>query len=351
MDAVQEGEVLTANDTTRADGAEKTPARGLRAFVKLARPTQWSKSVFVLLGPAYGVSIGLEENWWAVLWAAAAFSLASSGLYVVNDWFDREKDRAHPRKRHRPLAAGTVSARDGMLFAAGLLAVGVACGAMVWPTGAGTGSLVAVLALLGLHIGNVLAYSAWIKRAVIADVMSLSMGFVLRVLAGCAAAGIEPSTWLLNATLFLSMFLAFGKRLGERRTLGTEASAARSVQQGYSDVLLEMAVVVTGVATLLTYAGYVQSRGSDFTVLFGFGEPSAGGGPGGFGINLLWLTMLPSTLALLRTMVQLDRGAFDDPTELAMHDRVVRACAAVFVGLSVVAWLLGPGAPIPPISG
>ncbi len=327
-------------DTTSQSGpGDHAPPKytGVRAFVKLARPTQWSKSVFVVIGPAYGWAQGERFEWWGVLWAAVAFSLASSGLYVVNDWFDREKDRAHPRKRHRPLASGSVSAEAGLVYAVCLLLSSVVAVFML-PT---THTKIIVGVLVGLHMGNVLTYSAYLKRKVIVDVLSLSMGFVLRVMAGCAAVEIEASSWLLNATLFLSMFLAFGKRLGERRTLGEHASAARTVQTGYSDVLLEMAVVVTAVATLLTYAGYVQSRAADFTVRFAeVADPALGEG---FGFNLLWLTMLPSTLAVLRTMVQLDRGKYDDPTELAMHDAVVRVCAVGFAGLTVLAIAFAPG--------
>lgn len=331
------------DEQTATDAAPKYT--GVRAFVKLARPTQWSKSIFVLIGPAYGWAQGGRFEWWGVLWAAIAFSLASSGLYVINDWFDRERDRVHPRKRHRPLASGSVSPGAGLIYACVLLAVSIVAVFLLpaWHTRIIVGVLVA------LHMANVLTYSAYFKRKVIVDVLSLSMGFVLRVMAGCAAVEIEPSSWLLNATLFLSMFLAFGKRLGERRTLGEQASAARRVQQGYSDVLLEMAVVVTAVATLLTYAGYVQSRAEDFTVRFGqMPDPSVGPG---FGFNLLWLTMLPSTLAVLRIMVQLDRGKYDDPTELAMRDAVVRVCAVAFAGLTFLALVFGSGpSPVPPIS-
>src|SRR5690606_16191438 len=119
------------------------------------------------------------------------------------------------------------------------------------------------------------------------DVISLASGFVLRVLGGCAAAMVVPSSWLLNCIFFLSMFLAFGKRLGERRTLGADAAAARGVQSVYTDDLLRMSVVVTAVATLITYAGYVQAHEEDYRR----------------GFNLLWLTMLPATYGLLRCIV------------------------------------------------
>jgi decaprenyl-phosphate phosphoribosyltransferase len=320
--------------TQHPDQPVEAPSRctGWRAYLKLARPTQWSKSIFVLVGPLYGMTQGEVVDWVSVAWAVVAFSLASSGLYVVNDWFDREKDRVHPRKRHRPLASGAVSARAGLVYAVVLLGLAAGAVAMLIPA---WHTLAAVGILVGVHVGNVLVYSAYFKHKVIVDVLSLAMGFVLRVLGGCAAAEIEPSTWLLNATLFLSMFLAFGKRLGERRTLGDDASAARTVQGLYSDALLQMAVVVTAVATLLTYAGYVQSRAEDFTVKFG--TVPEGAATSGFGLNLLWLTMLPSTLALLRAMVQLERGTYDDPTELAVHDAVVRVCGVLFIMLTVLA--------------
>jgi decaprenyl-phosphate phosphoribosyltransferase len=174
---------------------------------------------------------------------------------------------------------------------------------------------------VALYVANVFAYGFYFKRKVIADVVSLSMGFVLRVLGGCAAVAIEPSTWLLNVTLFLAMFLAFGKRLGERRTLahtgaggGSDAAAHRAVQGRYTDTLLQMAVVVTAVGTLMTYAGYLQDTGDAFVR----------------GFNLLWLTILPATYAIFRCIVLLETGEHDDPTELAYKDRGVIAAALAF---------------------
>lgn len=290
--------------------------------MRLARPQQWLKSGFVVVGPFYAMQDTRVEGaafWdvvWVAFWAAAAFSLASSGCYVFNDLADMERDRAHPRKRHRPLASGAVSPGAAKVFgmtlflAGGLCLLGLPQEVLGW-----------VGLLLALHVGNVLVYSAGLKRVVIIDVMSLSMGFVLRVMAGCAAVGIGPSTWLLNVTFFLSMFLAFGKRLGERRTMGSgeDAARARSVQLDYSDELLRMVVVVTGVATLVTYAGYVQGRAEDYHL----------------GFNLLWLTVLPATYGLIRCITLLERGDFDDPTELAVHDPACRVAAALFVAMSL----------------
>lgn len=285
-------------------------------FIRLARPTQWAKSVFVLVGPLYGLAdhgLSLADSIWQALLAAVAFSLVSSASYIFNDIQDVEADRAHPRKRNRPIAAGRLSARAGLVFAAVLLA-GAAAAVVALPGGE---SRVWLATILAVYLANVTLYSLTFKHHVIADVMSLSMGFVLRVFAGCVAVGITPSVWLLNCTLFLAMFLAFGKRLGERRTLGHDAAAARRVQAAYTDELLRMAVVVTGVATLIGYTIYVESQDAYE-----------------FGFNLLWLTVLPATYVLLRVAVVIEQGRYDDPTELAVHDRGFQAGALLFAAMT-----------------
>lgn len=293
-----------------------------RELIRLARPSQWLKTAFVLVGPFYYLQdnplegAALRELVWMTLLAAVAFSLASSGCYVFNDLADAESDRAHPRKCRRPIACGAVVPRVAVMFGLVLFAASAVFVALIpWPQGGWVGLL------LALHVGNVLVYSAGLKHIVIVDVISLSMGFVIRVMAGCAAVGIGPSTWLLNVTFFLSMFLAFGKRLGERRTLGTpeNAAAARAVQGDYSDEMLRMVVVVTAVATLVTYAGFVQERSEAYHL----------------GFNLLWLTMLPATYGLIRCITLLENGRFDDPTELAVHDPAFRISAGVFVAMSL----------------
>jgi 4-hydroxybenzoate polyprenyltransferase len=226
-------------------------------LVRLARPHQWAKGVFVLVGPLYGFA-DLHRPWLQVvvpaLLAAAVFGLVSSACYIVNDIVDAPRDRLHPRKKRRPIASGAVSPRTASVFAAGLLAV---AGALLFALGPEVQGWVGLAA--GLYALNVVVYSFALKHVVMADVICLSLGFVLRVLGGCAAVGIGPTTWLLNCTLFLAMFLAFGKRLGERRLMmGAEgATSTRGVQAAYTDDLLRMAVVVTAVASLLTYAGYV----------------------------------------------------------------------------------------------
>jgi decaprenyl-phosphate phosphoribosyltransferase len=296
----------------------------LANLIRLARPHQWAKGAFVVIGPAYGIakgdtvlSAGVVVG---VIAAFFAFGFASSACYIFNDIRDREADRAHPRKRNRPIASGAVPVPTATRFAALLiLLAGLATGAAaLGPELSLSHSLWLGVCILA-YLANTNLYSVYFKHAVVLDVISLATGFVLRVLGGCAATAITPSPMLLNVTFFLAMFLAFGKRLGERRTMGHDAAAAGPCRGPYTDELLRMAVVVTGVATLITYAGYVQEQGPKYER----------------GFNLLWLTMLPATYGLLRCIVLLERGAYDDPTELASRDRPMQAAALIFGALTV----------------
>ena len=293
-------------------------------LVRLARPRQWAKSAFLLAGPVYGWADHkgpLEQLLVPALLAAAVFALVSSACYIVNDIVDAPKDRLHPRKKTRPIAAGAVSPGVAGLVAGVLVVIAAA---LLCAIGSFAGSARAfwVGAIAAAYAANVVAYSLYLKDRVIADVISLSMGFVFRVLAGCAAAAVAPSTWLLNCTLFLAMFLAFGKRLGERRIVGEDVAATRAVQAHYTDDLLRMAVVVTGVVTLVTYSGYVQARGPSVSDM-------------ALGLNPLWFTMLPATYGLLRCILLLEHGWYDDPTELAVQDWPTQLAAAVFVAITL----------------
>lgn len=310
------------------------------ALLKLARPTQWSKSAFVLIGPMYATADGtlsLAQAAVPALAAAVAFALLASSSYAINDLIDAPRDRLHPRKRRRPIASGAVSPTQAVVFSAVLLLATVAILVLAIPPAARVWVGLTLLA----YAVNVNLYSFLLKRIAIADVTCLSLGFVIRVIGGCAATMVTPSTWLLNSTFFLAMFLAFGKRLGERRTMSTQATDAtsiRPVQSAYTDDLLRMTVVVTAVATLLTYAGYVQAR--ETTHLYGF--------------NLLWLTMIPATYALLRCMVLLEQGRFDDPTELASRDRPFQVAALLFALITAMLVTLkhaGNDDPAPPPAG
>lgn len=296
----------------------------LLGLIRLARVPHWVKGAFVFIGPAYALADGNLASpslLWSAAWAALAFGLASSACYAINDIRDAEQDRQHPRKRHRPVASGVVSPAVATGFA--VLLVVLSAAALLGVEGSARPWVALCVAI---YVANTVAYSLVLKHRVIADVICLAMGFVLRVIAGCLAVGVGPTTYLLNVVFFLAMFLAFGKRLGERRSLGDEgATRARGVQAGYSEDTLRLAVVTTAVVTLVTYAGYVLSREAHF------GWQPSWMGSKGHGFNLLWLTMLPATYGLLRCVLLVEKGRYDDPTELAIRDRPFQLAAAAFV--------------------
>lgn len=302
-----------------------------RDYLRLARPHQWGKGVFVLVGPAY--SLLFLTSWPSVLGAFLAFGFASSACYVINDIADRHRDALHPRKKRRPIASGRIRPGPARLYALGLLLLALGAVMLVHP-----GHRWWVGGLVGVYVLNVLAYSAWFKHMAILDVISLASGFVLRVMAGCAAVAVAPTTWLLNCAFFLAMFLALGKRLGERRTMdasAVEAGAVRGVQRVYTDDLLRMAVVMTAVGTLVTYAAYVERQ----QPLFGPALQNMSLQSSDWGFNLLWLTILPATYGLLRCIVLLEQGKYDDPTELAVRDRGVQIAGLVFVAITAALFL------------
>jgi decaprenyl-phosphate phosphoribosyltransferase len=317
------------------------------SLIRLARPHQWAKGAFVVVGPIYAIANPRATDvagsaatpaphpfTWsaalAVVAAVLAFGFASSACYVVNDIRDAAEDRAHPRKRNRPIASGQVPVPTARAWAASLFALAAASTLLALLPDTGPRLPLSAAAWLAVSVliytANTTLYSLSLKRIIVLDVISLASGFVLRVLGGCAAAGVTPSSWLLNVTFFISMFLAFGKRLGERRSMGEGAGSARLVLHSYTDELLRMAVVVTGVATLVTYAGYVQDKGPRYEM----------------GFNLLWLTMLPATYGLLRCIVLLERGEYDDPTELAAKDRPFQLALTLFLATTLAVMICLP---------
>jgi len=211
------------------------------------RPTQWPKNVFVLAPLVFGHLLGDRAAIVRALLALVAFCLASSAVYLGNDLKDREEDRNHPLKRHRPLAAGTLPVP--VAVAALVLLAATALG-LAWTLGTG------FTLVLGLYIALNALYTGGLKHVVILDVMILSAGFVLRVLAGAAATGVQVSSWLLLCTIFLSLFLGFSKRRHEITLLADGATSQRRVLHHYSEAFLDQMINVVTASAVVSYALY-----------------------------------------------------------------------------------------------
>ncbi len=229
------------------------PEMRFAAYVRLMRPHQWIKNAFVLVGLVFGHGWREPALIGQSLAVFAAFCLASSAVYVGNDVMDREADRAHPGKRDRPIASGAVG-----VFAAWLFCNTLASAALVI---AGWVSTAAAAIVAGYLLLNA-AYSAGLKHVAILDVVLIAAGFMLRILAGTAGIGIEPSKWLLFVGLMLTLFLGFSKRRAELGALRDAEPAAdagvpqRPVLASYSVTMLDRMVATTAVGAAVGYGLY-----------------------------------------------------------------------------------------------
>src|SRR3989454_10819536 len=221
----------------------------LTAVLVSLRPQQWVKNLFVFGGLIFSQRL-FTPAVWPALGAFAIFCGLSGAVYLLNDVADRHKDRLHPDKRHRPIAAGRLAPGTAVAAAAVLIVAGLALSVRLSPR----------FALTALaYVGLLVAYSAWLKHVVIVDVLVVAMGFVLRAAAGALAIGVAISGWLLICTILLALFLALGKRRHEVLTLGESAARHRPILGEYSAGLLDQMVAVVTASTVTTYALYTMS--------------------------------------------------------------------------------------------
>jgi 4-hydroxybenzoate polyprenyltransferase len=241
------------------DAAQEARASGLapqlRYLLLTMRPRQWTKNGIVFLALIFSVGqeyhISEPSTWLPMLLAAlaafACFSLVSSADYLVNDIRDVESDRAHPRKRHRPIAAGLLAPNVAWGAAAVLFVAGNAGAFLIdWRAG------MVVLAYSVLMIG----YSYALKHVVLIDLMVIAAGFVLRAMAGAYAIDVPISPWLYVVTALGALFLGINKRRAELELLQDGASNHRRILDHYSLPLLDQMASTVTAATLMAYGLY-----------------------------------------------------------------------------------------------
>jgi 4-hydroxybenzoate polyprenyltransferase len=219
-------------------------------LVKLARPKHWVKNGFVLAPLLFVRPEPIDVAVFRAAMAVLAFCLLASAIYCINDVFDASADREHPTKRLRPVAAGRVS--PAMAIGFGLMLV-AASAAVVYFTLDGAFAL-AVLA----YAANNVVYNVLLKRRSVADIISIALGFVIRLVAGSFAIGVPPSSWLLVCGFSLALFLGFGKRRSEL-SLADSGMKFRPALQGYSATKLDSLMSISASLTLMSYMLYTVS--------------------------------------------------------------------------------------------
>jgi 4-hydroxybenzoate polyprenyltransferase len=218
----------------------------LSALIALLRPAQWVKNAFVCAGVLFGGQLHNPQLLWSTTLAVIAFSFMGSSIYVVNDYLDRDSDRQHPVKRHRPLASGAVSPAQGFSAAAVCLVVSLSA---AWSAD------MRVSALVLIYLAINIAYSVKLKHQAVTDVFCIASGFMLRILAGTWGIHIAPSGWLLLTGMFITLFLGFAKRRAEWAD-AAGAHHRRPVLDVYSPDLLDTFLSITATGAVLSYGLY-----------------------------------------------------------------------------------------------
>ena len=296
---------VPSDNIADAARAEPGPVAKVRAMVSLLRVPQWIKNAFVLAPLFFTPQAVSSHTATRVGLGMLCFCLISSCVYIINDLSDREADRSHPRKRRRPLAAGTVTTAEALVLLAILCAAGFA-GAVAL---SGTFALV-----LSLYFSINLAYSFGLKHRPIIDLLAISAGFVLRVDAGARLIHVQPSEWIMICTGFLALFLAIAKRRDDLvKDVGT---GHRPSLRGYTTQFLDVAATIVLGALLVSYAIYT----TDNEVMARLGS------------ERLYLTV-PFVLAgILRYLqIALVEERSGSPTTIVLTDR--------FMIVTIVGWI------------
>ncbi len=281
------------------------------ALIKTMRPRQWTKNVFLFAALVFDSKLFHLTDLLRTLAGFGLFCIISSAVYIFNDILDLEADRRHPVKRNRPIASGKLpiplAVTAGVVLTAGALAAGLL---LAWQF---------ALTLL-VYFATMLAYSKWLKQALILDVIILAAGFVLRVHAGTTLIVVERfSPWLYVLMTLLALYLGFGKRRAELALLAAGARSHRKVLDGYTIPLLDQFITIVSGTTIVAYS------------LYTFFRPEAPGN------HALMLTIPFMVYAIFRYLYLIQvKNIGGEPEEILLSDRPFQA-AILLWGLAVLA--------------
>lgn len=297
-------------------------------YIRLIRPQQWIKNLFVFGPIIFGGALFDIRMLTAGAVTFLSFSFAASSIYCFNDIHDVDDDRRHPEKRHRPIASGEIGIGKAYMLMSLLLALSIGS-CLLLAIIAGTDyasplpplwhaffSVVPTMGVILFYWLLNLAYCARLKQYAIIDVCIVAFGFVLRLLAGGFATGIELSRWIVLMTFLITLFMSFAKRRDDVLRMEATGEAPRKNTSRYNLTFINQAITITAAVTLMCYIMYTVSP----EVMTQFHS------------DYLYLTSIFVLLGLLRyiqiTVVDKRSG---NPTKVILHDR--------FIQLDLMAWL------------
>ena len=283
----------------------------IASLVKTMRPRQWIKNIVIFAPLVFDIKLFAPYYLARTVAGFVLLCVISGTVYIINDLADIEKDRQHPRKRNRPLASGALSTRAAVVAAVAIPLVALPLGYLLSP---------AFGAILTLYLLIQIAYSFWLKNAVIIDVMLIAAGFVLRVASGVPLVEAERfSPWLYICMTLLALLIGFGKRRHELVLLKGNANMHRQSLEEYNLPLLDHTISIVTASTLLAYA------------LYTFSAPNLPPN------HTMMLTIPFVMYGIFRYLYLIHvKGIGGAPEEIVLTDRPLQATAVLW-GLSVVA--------------
>jgi decaprenyl-phosphate phosphoribosyltransferase len=281
------------------------------ATVVMMRPQQWVKNLLVIAAAGAAGALGHDDVPGRVTVAFVAFCLLASGIYAINDVRDVDEDRLHPKKRFRPVAAGELSRRTAGAIGIALLVVGLSLCVFISP----------LLGIVGAgYVALTLSYTLIWRHLLLLDIIAIGGGFVLRAVAGGAAAPVALSRWFLLVISFAAVFVAAGKRFAELRRTNSAAGAGgvvtrRRVLEGYSEARLRIIMAVSVIGGVFAYS------------VWAFQLPVVDGIP--------WrlLTIAPFAFCLLRYGKLVLGGSGEAPEDVLFQDRMLQVAGFIWLVL------------------
>lgn len=288
----------------------------LVGMVRACRPKQWAKNVLVFVAPAAAGVITDAAPLARTIVGFVVFCMVSSATYLLNDILDVESDRQHPTKRRRPIAAGVVPVPVAVALAIALFVGGVALALVVnWP--------LAVTAVI--YVVLTTTYSMFLKAIAVLDLVILSAGFILRLLAGAYASEVSVSDWFLLISLFGSLFIAASKRFAEKQELGERAAQLRPTLGEYSTDYLGFLRSVSVAALVMSYCLWAVERAR-----VGEGQLIATTSP------WILLSIVPFLIAVLRYALLVDQGKGSAPEDVILHDGLMQLMGVLWAATLLI---------------
>lgn len=281
-------------------------------IIKLIRPEQWVKNLFVALPLFFSGSLLDTQGWYDTTIAFLAFSFIASAIYCLNDIRDVKADKAHPKKCHRPIASGKVSISTARVIMAILIIASFGVCFLL-----NNGRTAALLGVISLYLVMNIAYCLKLKQYAIIDVFIVSFGFVLRIAAGGFACGIWLSPWIVSLTFLIALFLAFAKRrddvvMRERTGVVTRKNTLR-----YNLDFLNQTLSIIGSITIVCYILYTVSPDVEARMSSRY-------------VYITSVFVLAGILRYLQvSIVDVRSGS---PTKILLRDKFIQLC--------IVFWLL-----------